>query len=1824
MLKSKKKHFEQTRKGLLAIQEEKAYDRALEEHPESWNLRMRAQSLLAQGRMKEALPLFQEALAHHPESDDSAAAAAACHDLAHALSDHREDFFSLETARRLYLRALRSPARQRAPLRSAETESSLAVCLRRLVEQVTRAESKPLFEEIERHYRSALWRLEGCGQLGFQQLSEVHLNLANFLGSQRGEVDRAIREYDRAVEWARRAEEFFGPSRNAIPLRARLSSASLLRLRGRKQDLKQAEQLAKEVIQAGDPQYQALARMELAEIILAGEAPDRVTRARTLLEHVRWNALDQFKDLRHLAFLLRRSEGGQAAIELLSGFIEKAILHRARATISDSEADAASVDLQDAAEFVARILAQDQQDALRAFLAVENTSGFRFAENLSSHVRRPEEPLAKALYDELKKHMGQTYTLDVMAQSMKRQTPDEQREYLDRIIPPLKQAAGDTDSAAILPSCIAARKAPVPSEYLQTLIEQGSEQVIRLRYALVRVDSNYAEVQQILNQNLGTEELTAVLRQHPGSVLIRIFVQDQELLALTVCLEDDELKARSTTCALDAEIFTLIRQASENLAAFAQSERLTHLLGKLDLSAAFPPGAWTRAVLLPSHVSTFLPLTALGPPGSRLIDRFESIIWLPSLFPLRTRPAPTPPRKAEWVVLPEVTHFHPIAFEPPRPDERCLRGAEATSEAIRKAASEARTLSIYTHGEHPPGEWPQLELPEGTFDFTTLGEAALDGLERVEIWACQSGANRPHDPMTRPANEGYGLDHILLTSGVRTAIGTLWSVPDLVTATVAREYRRRLSAGDEPARALTGAQRHWLEHSLPLLLQCLRTLPAHEAVASFAGALGLPPGQDLRGPVLGMLGPLPDQLSAQEVSDVEARLACPVSWAGIRFVGLPEWKPEKEWAPPPDRPLTDEERAQMEQLLAQELPAPLSFDERQDQWLEREAPSTLEESPPPERALAVARVLRERLNSSHVDNLLAALAWLHEALAVPSLSPHEREQLSIEAAHLWLEVAQRGDVRPMLPHAVPLARAEALLDSVAPSTADLAADATAARARLNFLQGVSRVLKEEPDQQLQAAIEAILPALRQVTPGTFEALRVATTTAELIAMGSPQMRTRHESTLEAIRKLAPERLPQREGQGAVYRLRGLLERLGGEPLTQGEALTFLPPRELVAVVNHKAHLEKSLPGMGTLHDTSNEALNRMEGALWGYPTDDRAPLVRMTGTPGPAYRWMLNGYLAGHVRAQPEDVVHLLACLQYSCDLRLTVLQRLARLPEALRHDTLPPLLKHLWELLRMRRLLHTALADAALFPGEKSEHQKLRPHRLDPYALPSPELTQGAQRPTDLTAWSLGEACDALRKEGSRWARTAAFEATYLSARLEAGIAKTWAQILEFDEQGRKVTGVQEFPGFASIIEPGRTLAENEKILRNIADGTGVLGLVVEPSGELLVMACWNDGHALGQRAFQVETGLVQAGLMGALSLCDEDYASRRGNSSDLRRNAWSMVEKYLSPVLESLLRKAQARKPLRWSVLAPGALRELPLLGLRVDGKLLAHQVELLVHMPSLQFSPRPTEPEAPDFMACLLARDLDQGTTSFGEAAVGTLRRLQPPHLVLDPRELSDRRLGEEGALEFQAPRIRSLRLYGVGEAFSINDTLAHLQLEQGRVLRDRNTHGLIMPRCEVVELWACTAGSAGSLNTLRNDGDRIPGLAASFLASGASGVIDLAWPVHDIVKALVCEHYGMLRQRMGHHPAALKQALRMTDEALQELRRHAGQRTVRQVLEQLDHLRRTEAVIVFDIDPSQLVPYADSADSPLVKDLSGEQLVEELCQPVHLAAFRWWGM
>ena len=111
-----------------------------------------------------------------------------------------------------------------------------------------------------------------------------------------------------------------------------------------------------------------------------------------------------------------------------------------------------------------------------------------------------------------------------------------------------------------------------------------------------------------------------------------------------------------------------------------------------------------------------------------------------------------------------------------------------------------------------------------------------------------------------------------------------------------------------------------------------------------------------------------------------------------------------------------------------------------------------------------------------------------------------------------------------------------------------------------------------------------------------------------------------------------------------------------------------------------------------------------------------------------------------------------------------------------------------------------------------------------------------------------------------------------------------------------------------------------------------------------------------------------------------------------------------------------------------------------------------------------------------------------------------------------------------IELQAHRLGHLRLYGLGWGCALNESSTGLALVGGRVLHQSNLRGVLFGNSPCVEIWASTSqGTIGAPS--RHDRDRIPGLTWAFLAGGASGVVDLTWPVHDLVKALVCEQFGI---------------------------------------------------------------------------------------------------
>lgn len=1781
------------------------------------------------GRKREALESRRRAVALFPESDNGAAAASARHDLGHSLCNE-EDVHRLAEAMRLLKLALASPARQRALSRYAETANSLAVCLRRLSHHVDGEERERLLDEAEALYRENIRRARGLGGAGTWLRAKAHLNLGNVLGLERGDVEGALDQYEKAADESLQVMM----SEPEIDARmvfhcARVNAAELLVNRGLSQDLELAERLAQESLKQGDSQYEGHARLILARALLAGTVTGREERAREILSRIRPQELTYEQQMLQ-AHLLSRAGATEAALDLLHALIVRGIDSRARATIADFEADAASQKIQSAAALAARIRIQQKQDPVGAFLVLENSSGLRFAEVLSAHAWSPQSLVTQILHGDLSEAMQQAYILDGTARLLDRMAPDAQHKLLDKLLKDL-EGHGSVDS--LRPIYERALRERVPVDYLDALIQEGRERVVQRRYALATVDKDYARVREALSEELDEQGLRELLLEHPGHALLRLSL-DRDLLVVGVWLEGDRLVARSTTVEVPHEIFPLLRRAVDpnNPERCESSERLGNLLERLDLSSSLPEQQLERAVLLPSFHAALLPLAALGPQGARPVDRFNSLIWLPCLFPLRVKPAATPRREGSAIVIPVPgsgrgeTHFHALAFQQHAPQELRLESAAATSETIAQAAATANVLCVYTHGDHQPGQIPELALSSGQrLDLEQLA-GAVAGIERVELWACQSGAHQPSDPFTPPADEGFGLDFTLVLQGARSAVGTLWPVTELITAVLVCRYRRQVLAGADPATALAEAQRWWVREGGAELIRLFRAMSVDEAVRAFTRTLGLELGNVPRQALVGTLGEYADNCSEEELRRLAVQFACPTSWAGLRFVGVPGRTPPKPWEALPERPLSTEEQQELERLRKLELPRPVPFEELQEKWLARAMRLRQGETPSPTQALEVARLLRDRLRSSHRDNLLAALAWLHEALAAPGLDKGDRRRLSIEAAHLWLELAWGEHPVPIAPEPIFLTRAGLLL-SVLPggAPAAVAADAEAARAKLQLLKELPHAgTDRKHGRAIKAALEHAKRALRHVPHQTPEALRVATVALEILALRDSKSIAADAPIIEMAQAVRQAVEPTDATGAAWCRLRDALERHASTQGAAVQALNFLTPRELASAVQRELLELGPRPGAPTLPPIYNEALSRLESRIWGSPSDDGSLLLLSTGVPGVAYRLMLKSYLTGHSLSHPNEAVHQIACLQYSCDLRISLMNRLARFSLLSRQGPVP-MIEQLRDCLRIRQLLQKMIVDITLLgepplPGKEGWG---RPHRLDAYALPSQALREGCNDLTCYTAWSLDDACNVVHQDGPR-ARTAAFDAVRASSMIEDHSRQYWDALLDAERQARDQLGTNERIGLSRQFTAGRRLVDNEAMLRELPAGHGVIGLCLDIQGGLLLMACWNTGQERGQRTWRIEGSQLQGLLTKLLCIHSEDLGPRKDPSVSLRKEAWTLIEKALSPTLELLLQEAQKQRRLHWAVLAPGALRSLPLLGLRVAGHLLAEQVESLVHLPSLGFAPLvdPRE-QLRERTACLLARDSEGRVTCFGEAAVETLRRLHPPALIVDPKELRGSYVVEVDTLEPQADQLRTLRMYGVGGNESVNDSTAMIHLEGGRMLRERNTQSLLLSRCDVVELWACTAGMADFRRILRDDGDRIPALAESFLSCGAAAVIDLAWPAHDAVKALVCEHYGLERQRRGHGPEILALAVARTASMLERLRQEAAGRTVREVLDSLDAMRQHAAVLHYEVDPRRFVPFADAARQPLTERLTGDDLIEELCHPVHLGAFRWWG-
>lgn len=478
--------------------------------------------------------------------------------------------------------------------------------------------------------------------------------------------------------------------------------------------------------------------------------------------------------------------------------------------------------------------------------------------------------------------------------------------------------------------------------------------------------------------------------------------------------------------------------------------------------------------------------------------------------------------------------------------------------------------------------------------------------------------------------------------------------------------------------------------------------------------------------------------------------------------------------------------------------------------------------------------------------------------------------------------------------------------------------------------------------------------------------------------------------------------------------------------------------------------------------------------------------------------------------------------------------------------------------------------------------------------------------------------------------ARTAAFALERIVSGLQENVSSSWDFLRQLSEkklhdQPESNEAVQGFDALNKALAPRSEIRSIEEELRDLPEECAVLGMSVSPRGELVAISLWRDGEDLHERCTVSEPGLglmVTTGLAEVIKPIRADSSEARGVAAD-RAAGWSRLAAQLEPILREVLGPCVGHaRHLR--VFAPGSLRSLPLLGLTMEGTPLAARFGSISHLPSLGFERRvPIDRCASPYTVCTVATGHGYGETRFGEAAMGTLRRWFPPEIRAEAGRPEGADIFEARAIEQNSAQAEVIRFYGLGHDYALNSSAVGLLLPGPRTLMLSNLRRLVVPKVRAVEIWASLGGSAEMLTTVGYDGDRLPAFVRSFLMQGAAGVLDLAWPVHDLVKAMVAECFGATR-RIGPQwePFALARAVEYVRRTLARWQwESSGFTSKAQALGVLDRVRQAAAAEA-GLDPQAVVPFAPLAEAPCL-GASVEEMVAEVCRPVHLAAFRWWG-
>lgn len=586
---------------------------------------------------------------------------------------------------------------------------------------------------------------------------------------------------------------------------------------------------------------------------------------------------DIAKPEQQIDYLVRTAKNNPSPENVKQLFKKQFELMEIRRTCeSDAEADVLASLVQRACSGLARILVS-KNDLMTALKLLENSSALRFCESANKHWQIPAEKLCMPLRSDLLQ-LGSTYfNLNELALMLEHLNEMDIEVTLTEVYERAKKASiikevGDSTYFYEPERYHALLKCALDSKDSIAFLRQKSNDCLidflEIEGLIDRLDPAFSNRRKS-DYSVQFEHFEEALREYPNLTLVRIDIESNydDALILVATMVDGKLVVTGHSVGLPQNLV-------DDIGEFARGNGDGLTPWSLDFINWYEilPINCKHIGLLTSFFASQIPWSATGKKGQELYTLVEDINWLPTILYLCNHVTYFRKRNGNICINGGDTRFHNVANQ----HASDLMNDVPKSDFV-EAIRSSKVISYYGHCAHEFPDRPCLKTT--LFDMNDLELVnKVAGVERVEFWACQSGTNIPLSVFSIPVNEAFGFDMRMIEWGAVSSIGSLWALPDIVTAHIKSHYDQLLNSGASPSKALLAAQRWWVTQGANSELSKMREL----GLSPYLSNLGTNDALD------GLLGPMRanEILNEDKLKQAGKLFLHPSSWAGLRFCGI--------------------------------------------------------------------------------------------------------------------------------------------------------------------------------------------------------------------------------------------------------------------------------------------------------------------------------------------------------------------------------------------------------------------------------------------------------------------------------------------------------------------------------------------------------------------------------------------------------------------------------------------------------------------------------------------------------------------------------------------------------------------------------------------------------------------------------------------------------------------------------------------------------------------------------------------------------------------------